>query len=188
MLQYTSMKENQHIFSCSPFLNHGLISSFTKVSWLVRHFFLCLNTKLKTWEIKLLKESCKFYLGTVCQCWCDLEIWEIQMTLKKQASVQVMLRKKTWAWTLCHKRRIFSLLFTTTSTIPLKKGGKRWGNKRFTSQKYCENGKKTRICVIHSVEKYVFYFIVFTPGFHAIFTPVQIKPVITAEQLRIPHF
>lgn len=37
-------------------------------------------------------------------------------------------------------------------------------------------------------KKHIFYFIIFTPGFHVIFPPVQLKPVITAEQLMIPHF
>lgn len=39
MLQSTTVKENERIFPYSPFLNHGLISSFTKVSWLVNNFF-----------------------------------------------------------------------------------------------------------------------------------------------------
>lgn len=164
MLQRASMKESQRIFPRSPFLNHGLISSFTKVPWLVHNFFLSLNTKLKTQEIMSLKESCHFYPGALCQSWRDLEleIWEIQFMLKKpQTSIQIMFRKKTWARTLCCKRWICSLLFTITSPTPPKKRGKGRGNKSFTCWNYCGNGKKTGNSIIYSVEKthFLFYYI-----------------------------
>lgn len=71
---------------------------------------------------------------------------------KKKISILVMLRKKIWAKTFCHKCSVWFLLFTTTSPTPPKQRGKRCGNKKFTHWKYCRNGMKPGKTVMYNVE------------------------------------